>query len=215
MARADFYRDIPFLAGRLPRGYGARAYPASTGIGTAGRGITVSAIALATEREDIVAVPLENPRQTAGLRLFPPVRPREPEVFAGHGPLLRHVRHDLRFRHGEHHQLGDASRGRRGRPNPRNPGQHGRPDLRGESRAGTACPGLGTSLEGLGLVRVYLKRQADYAHTRAVCQERLGELPTIYAVADVCRPELLVEIEGIAFSRRAPRDVELLRQVSK
>ena len=38
--------------------------------------------------------------------------------------------------------------------------------------------------------------------TRAVCEERLGELPTIYAVADVCRPELLVEIEGIAFSTR-------------
>jgi hypothetical protein len=32
----------------------------------------------------------------------------------------------------------------------------------------------------------------------------LGELPTIYAVADVCRPELLVEIEGIAFSHKTP-----------
>ena len=30
----------------------------------------------------------------------------------------------------------------------------------------------------------------------------LGELPAIYAVADVCRPDLLVEIEGIAFSWR-------------
>ncbi|MBV8555216.1 MAG: hypothetical protein JO116_06610, partial [Planctomycetaceae bacterium] len=27
-------------------------------------------------------------------------------------------------------------------------------------------------------------------------------LPTTYTVADVCRPELLVEIEGIALSRR-------------
>jgi hypothetical protein len=30
----------------------------------------------------------------------------------------------------------------------------------------------------------------------------LGDLPTIYAVGDICRPELLVEIEGIAFCRR-------------
>ena len=37
---------------------------------------------------------------------------------------------------------------------------------------------------------------------RAVCEARLGELPTIYAVADVCRPELLLEIEGIAFSQQ-------------
>jgi pyruvate/2-oxoglutarate dehydrogenase complex dihydrolipoamide dehydrogenase (E3) component len=34
------------------------------------------------------------------------------------------------------------------------------------------------------------------------CETRLGEVPTIYAIGDVCRPELLVEIEGIAFSRR-------------
>jgi hypothetical protein len=37
-----------------------------------------------------------------------------------------------------------------------------------------------------------------------VCQERLGEVPATYVVADVCRPDLLVEIEGIAFSRKAP-----------
>jgi len=26
-------------------------------------------------------------------------------------------------------------------------------------------------------------------------------VPAIYAVADICRPELLIEIEGVAFSR--------------
>jgi hypothetical protein len=57
-------------------------------------------------------------------------------------------------------------------------------------------------LEGLGLVRVYIKRQEDYAKVRAVCEQRLGELPAVYAIADVCRPDLLVEIEGIAFSSR-------------
>ena len=66
-------------------------------------------------------------------------------------------------------------------------------------------PGLGSSLANLGLVRVYIKRQEDYAQIRAACQERLGEVPTVYAIADVCRPELLVEIEGIAFSRQVPR----------
>ena len=58
-------------------------------------------------------------------------------------------------------------------------------------------------MDGLGLVRVYIKRQEDYASIRAACEKRLGELPTIYAVADVCRPDLLVEIEGIAFSRKS------------
>ena len=49
-------------------------------------------------------------------------------------------------------------------------------------------------------MRVYIKRREDYAKTKAVCEERLGELPAVYAIADICRPDLLVEIEGIAFS---------------
>jgi len=62
--------------------------------------------------------------------------------------------------------------------------------------------GLGATLGDLAFARVYIKRQEDYRGVRAVCEDRLGELPTVYAVADVCRPELLVEIEGVAFSRR-------------
>ena len=65
-------------------------------------------------------------------------------------------------------------------------------------------PGFGSSLEGLGQVRVYIKRTEDYPKILAVCAQRLGEVPAIYTTADVCRPELLVEIEGIAFSRREP-----------
>ena len=69
-------------------------------------------------------------------------------------------------------------------------------------------PGLGAALDGLGLVRVYIKRAEDYPAVRAVCEQRLGELPTIYAIGDVCRPELLVEIEGIAFSCKAPASIQ-------
>ena len=35
-------------------------------------------------------------------------------------------------------------------------------------------PGLGTSLDGLGLVRVYIKRQEDYANVRAAVREAAG-----------------------------------------
>jgi hypothetical protein len=53
----------------------------------------------------------------------------------------------------------------------------------------------------LAKIRVYLKRAEDLAKCRAVCERRLGPVPVIYAVADICRPELLVEIEGVAFTR--------------
>jgi hypothetical protein len=59
--------------------------------------------------------------------------------------------------------------------------------------------GPGTTLAGLGLLRVYVKRAEDYPVVRAACEGRLGKLPVTYVVADVCRPDLLVEMEGVGF----------------
>jgi len=56
---------------------------------------------------------------------------------------------------------------------------------------------------GADAVATAIRLPSGSSSVRGVCRERLGELPTICAVADVCRPELLVEIEGIAFSRRS------------
>jgi enamine deaminase RidA (YjgF/YER057c/UK114 family) len=56
-------------------------------------------------------------------------------------------------------------------------------------------------LHDLAKIRVYLKRPEDFSACKAICERRFGSVPAIYAVADVCRPELLVEIEGVAFSK--------------
>src|SRR6185369_1184800 len=63
----------------------------------------------------------------------------------------------------------------------------------------------GSRLNDLAKIRVYLKRPEDFAECKAICEKRFGSVPAIYAVADVCRQELLVEIEGVAFSKRAQR----------
>ena len=70
-----------------------------------------------------------------------------------------------------------------------------------ENFARHGVPGAGAELSDLAKLRVYVKRPEDYEACREVCERRFGSLPTIYAQADVCRPELLVEIEGVAFSR--------------
>jgi enamine deaminase RidA (YjgF/YER057c/UK114 family) len=62
--------------------------------------------------------------------------------------------------------------------------------------------GLGATLDDMASMRVYIQRQEDYAVVRDVCQARLGEVPVGYTVADGCRPELLVELEGIVFCDR-------------
>jgi enamine deaminase RidA (YjgF/YER057c/UK114 family) len=198
-ARSDAYKDISFLADRLPKGFSGVVYPASTGIGTLGEGLSVSAIALATERKDIVAVPLENPRQTAAYQYGAAYSPKAPAFARGMAVSCGNmatifISGTASITHSETLHIGDAAAQTHETLNniealigEENLGRHG-------------LPGLGTSLDGLGYVRVYIKRQEDYARVRAVCEQRLGELPTIYALADVCRPELLVEIEGMAIS---------------
>lgn len=48
------------------------------------------------------------------------------------------------------------------------------------------------------ILRVYLKYKEDYSEIEALLKEKLPEIPVSYMWADVCRDELLIEIEGIA-----------------
>lgn len=202
-ARADVYQGVPFLAGRLVPGHnGQSVFPASTGIGTDNGDVMMSCIALATERQDILAAPLENPRQVAAFDYSARYSPKSPKfaramalscgnyatiLISGTASITQSETCHLGDVVGQTHETLDNIAALISEENLR---RHG-------------LPGLGATLDSLGGVRVYIKRQEDYARVRAVCEARLGELPTIYAVADVCRPDLLVEIEGIAFSKAA------------
>jgi enamine deaminase RidA (YjgF/YER057c/UK114 family) len=46
------------------------------------------------------------------------------------------------------------------------------------------------------LLRVYVKNQEDFARVEAICNERFKGIPAIYIEADICRDNLLVEIEA-------------------
>ncbi len=59
----------------------------------------------------------------------------------------------------------------------------------------------GAALRDLQQFRVYVKRRQDVEAVRAVCGERLPDVPCLYLVADVCRAQCLVEIEGVAAVR--------------
>lgn len=50
----------------------------------------------------------------------------------------------------------------------------------------------------LQIFRVYLKYEADMAAAREIIRARYPYLPTLYVLTDVCRDELLIEIEGVA-----------------
>lgn len=199
-ARTDEYQGIQFLSDRLPKGHPPGVYPASTGIGTEGLGLELSAIALATERPDVLAVPLENPRQTPAYDYSTSYSPKSPKfsramaVTCGNYAMI-FISGTASITGSETCHVGDAA----AQVNETLDNIAALISEENLSRHG--LPGLGTTLAGMGLARVYIKRKEDYSRVRAICEKRLGELPTIYAVADVCRPDLLVEIEGMALSR--------------
>ena len=47
-----------------------------------------------------------------------------------------------------------------------------------------------------GHARVYVKNRKDFAAIRRTFKKHYGNLPVVYIIADICRIDLLVEIEG-------------------
>ena len=47
-----------------------------------------------------------------------------------------------------------------------------------------------------GHARVYVKNRKDFSAIKKTFKSHFGSLPVVYIIADICRPHLLVEIEG-------------------
>ncbi|MBN2025127.1 MAG: dioxygenase [Pirellulales bacterium] len=200
-ARSDFFQGIRFGDGRAAASAGRAVYPASTGIGADGSDVLMSSIALATDRDDVRLVPLENPRQTAAFDYAPNVSPRSPKfsramaVVAGSVATI-FISGTASITDSTSRHAGDVRR------QTQQTLENIADLVSGENLARHGMAGCRATLDDLALVRVYVKRREDFEAAREVCRARLGELPTVFAVADVCRPELLVEIEGVAFATR-------------
>jgi len=202
LARTDFYQNRCFTGDRFQGGSSRVCYPASTCIGANGRDVMMGCMALATDRPDVVRLPLENPRQTSAHDYDHRYGPQTPKfsramaivsdgaasvLVSGTASIIDSESHHIDDVGGQTRETLDNIAALISEDNFRRHGQ----------------TGLGATLDDMALVRVYIKRQEDYTVVRNACRARLGELPVLYTVADVCRPELLVEIEGIAFCSRA------------
>ncbi|MEG1004913.1 MAG: hypothetical protein RSO15_01360 [Bacteroides sp.] len=55
-----------------------------------------------------------------------------------------------------------------------------------------------TGNQPLAVIRVYLKNTGELEGARSIIEQLYPNLPAIYLQADVCREELLIEIEGIS-----------------
>ena len=212
-SRSDFYSGIRFhpsldavlvrdQAVRDQAGRG-RVFPASTGIGMAGGGLAAGCMALEFSDGETALLPLENPLQTPAYDYHCGCSAQSPE-FSRAMALL----------HGDTVMIwisGTASIVRAESLHPEDVEKQTEQTIENieklisrENFALHGAEGAGASLSDLAAVRVYVKRPEDFDRCRAVCERLLSGVPAIYTVADVCRPELLVEIEAVAFSRRLP-----------
>lgn len=67
--------------------------------------------------------------------------------------------------------------------------------------ATAGSPRWRSGIAALQFLKVYLRRGEDCAAVRAALAERLpADLPVLYLEADICRADLLLEIEGVAFA---------------
>ena len=199
-ARTDVF-DAQHATGRMPVGSNDQVcYPASTGIGMSSRGLDIGCLALQTNRDDVLLLSLENPQQTAAFDYDPSFSIKSPKFSRAMAVVIGNyvttwISGTASIVNSESVHLGDAAMQTEQTIN------NIENLIARENFARHGVPGAGAELSDLAKVRVYVKHPADYEMCREVCERRFGSLPTIYAQADVCRSELLVEIEGVTFSR--------------
>ena len=199
-ARTDFYRDIDFRCKvpqpNIPQGI----YPASTAIGTASAGLAAGCLALQTRRHDALLLPLENPQQTPAYAYHPRHSPQSPKFSRGVALVLDNytttwISGTASVVHSISRHAGDIVK------QTEQTVENIQRLISAENFVFHGIKHSGAKLSDLAKIRVYLKRAEDFSQCRAVCEKRFGLVPAIYAVADICRPELLVEIEGVAFTK--------------
>lgn len=205
-ARTDFFNQYDFGSNPLAAtGHGHPVYPASTGIGTLEHGLITTCVAVQTEREDVRLLSLENPQQTSAFDY--------PKEYSHKSPKFSRA---MAIRIGNHLTTwvsGTASIVNAETVHPGDVAKQTEQTLDNiekliavENFARQDWSDCGATLDDLAKVRVYVKHPEDFEVCRAVCERRLGRIPAIYAQADVCRPDLLVEIEGVAFSPISKRE---------
>ncbi len=186
-------------------------YPASTGIGADNDGVIVAALAISprnasTRSTDMKIVPLENPQQISAFdygAVYSPQSPKFARAMAvsmqgdtSEDSCLIFVSGTASITDSESRHINDPL---------------AQTELTldniaalidGANLARHGLPGFCCDLSNLKCVRIYVKRPSDVETIRTICQQRLGNVPMLYTWADVCRPELLVEIEGIAVTQK-------------
>lgn len=174
-----------------------KGYPAATGIGMNLGGIIIEFIAI--QSSYLVTLPIDNPEQVAAHSYSKKVLVGD-ECVLKTTPKFERARYlelfgkKIIFISGTASILGERTVGA------------GDPAIQTEvtinnikqlySEEVLARISTGDLLPKYGHARVYIKDRNDFAAIKKTFRMHFGNLPVVYIVADICRNDLLVEIEG-------------------
>ncbi len=188
-----------FCAGRhqafAARQHGSMTFPAATAIGTHGNGILIYFLASKTLGEQI-----ENPRQMSAFNYPESYGPKPPSF--SRAIMHRHEHRDALYVSGTASVVGHETR---------HPGdvlaqleetvanlQALIDEARGRGFRGTE------SLADSNMLKVYLRRSEDYPAVSSSLDKLIGNgVPRLFLNADICRSDLLVEIDALFSSASA------------
>jgi hypothetical protein len=174
-----------------------KGYPAATGIGMNQGGIIIEFIAIQSDR--LITAAIDNPEQIAAHSYSKNVLVGE-ECVLKTTPKFERARYLELFGKKIIFISGTAS-------------------IRGEHTVGMGDPAeqteitidnikqlysnkilsrisTGDLVPKYGHARIYIKNKKDFAEIRRTFKAHFGNLPVVYIIADICRNDLLVEIEG-------------------
>jgi enamine deaminase RidA (YjgF/YER057c/UK114 family) len=204
-ARTDFFQDVHFGHGHLLDDTREGIYPASTGIGMDGTGIVMNCTAMDTQRRDVYLQPIENPQQTPVYHYEAVYSPQSPKfsramAMVADGAATVWISGTASIVQSKTVHLDDP------RGQTEQTIENIEKLISADNLAHHGIVGSGAKLSDVAGLRVYVKYPEHYPICRAVCEQRFGKIPIIYTVAGVCRSDLLVEMEGIAYVKRAAVD---------
>lgn len=177
-ARSDFYANTPWSNG----------YPAATGIGTNGGGVLIDFDAALFTTADAFATPIDN-------KLQQPAHAYSDKVLAP----AQQKKATPKFERAKSMTFGSSrlvyvsgTAAIRGEESLKNVGLERQLHITMENIAQL------TGKAQLSMLRIYLKYQTDYPAAKHYMKAYQPVIPISFICADVCRDELLIEIEGIA-----------------
>lgn len=194
-AREDFFKRVGLVKDDSIE---QEKFPASTGIGMSSGNFIMECIALTTDRKDVSIIPLENPEQVSAFRytervlgagaprpLFSrgmaiQIRNKKKILVSGTASILKEdTEHDIIVQQTDT-TIDNVLR------------------VLGQGGAG---------VKDIIQLRVYVKDVKNYEYVKTI-EKRFPSVPCLYLLADVCREDLLVEIEAEAYVSLSEQPVE-------